>query len=256
MTRNVQFKGGRNRPQPAKPHLRYAKLRHPAPAPRPKPPVSFDWVTPVPEDAWGMQGNDSVGDCTCAGVAHKRIGDCFVNQAKTLKVDASQTLKFYSAITGYSVDDPDSDQGALCQDVLNYWRKRGFLGEKIVAFAKVDISDENELKDAIATFGQVYCGFNVPDTAMDQFNQGQPWSVVRGSKIEGGHCVTLGAYDTDGLTAVTWGALQKLTWEFFRTYFDEVWVIVTQDMIDTKTGLDKYGLSLDALNEQFAALTA
>lgn len=254
MTRNVAFKGGRNRPQPAKPHLKYARLRHPAP--RPAPPKSFDWVTAVPVGIWGMQGNDQYGDCTCAGVAHKRIGDVFVNQGRTLVVPTAQTLDLYSEVTGFSPNDPDSDQGALCQDVLNYWRKHGFAGEKIVAFAKVDISDENELKDAIATFGQVYTGFNVPDTAMDQFNQGAVWDVVLGSRIEGGHCVTVGAYDDQGLTAVTWGALQWMTWKFFRTYFDEVWVIVTEDMINPKTGLDKYGLSLDKLNEQFAALTA
>lgn len=254
MTRNVQFKGGRNRPQPAKPALHYRSLKHPAP--RPAPPASFDWVGAVPGEAWGMQGNDQYGDCTCAGVAHKRIGDVFVNQGKTLDVPVAATLKLYSAVTGFRADDPSTDQGALCQDVLAYWRKHGFQGEKIVAFAKVDISDPEMVKEAIATFGQVYTGFNVPDSAMDQFNQGEPWDVVRGSHIEGGHCVTIGAYDADGLTAVTWGALQKMTWKFFRTYFDEVWVIVTADMIDPKTGLDKYGLSLDALNEQFAALTA
>lgn len=249
----TNFKGGRNRPQPAKPHLKFARL---VKADQPAPPAKFDWLTAVPEDIWGMQGNDAVGDCTCAGVAHKRIGDVFVNQGKTLKVTAATTLKFYSAITGYKPSDPDSDQGALCQDVLAYWLKHGFQGEKIFAFAKVDLSDEAEVKRAISTFGQVYCGFNVPGTAMDQFNEGKPWSVVKGSQIEGGHCVTIGAYDADTYTAVTWGATQKMTKGFFKTYFDEMWVIVTEDMIDAKSGLDKYGLSLAALKVDFAALTA
>jgi len=248
----ITFQGGRLPAEPARPHLTFGAYLRPE---LPAPPASADWLTPVPGDTWGMLGNAKFGDCTCAGVGHKRIGDVFVNQGTVLKVTDKDALALYSAVTGFNPNDPSTDQGAVCQDVLDYWRKHGFLGEKIIAFAKVDLSNLTEIKQAISLFGQIYCGFNFPGSAMDQFNNGQPWDVVKGARIEGGHCVTIGAYDAAELECVTWGKVQKLTWAFFRKYFDEAWVIVTPDMIDPKSGTDIAGYDLYALGQGFASLT-
>lgn len=248
----ITFAGGRLPAQPARPHLKFGAYLAPE---LPAPPASSDWLTPVPVADWGMLGNDQWGDCTCAAVGHKRIGDVFVNKGSVLTVTNQDVLALYSAVTGFNPNDPSTDQGAVCQDVLGYWRRNGFLGEKIVAFAKVDISNVTELKQAISLFGQVYCGMNFPGSAMTQFNDGQPWDVVRGATIEGGHCVTIGAYSASGLECVTWGAVQKMTWKFFQKYFEEAWVIVTPDMINPKTGKDVAGYDLYTLGEDFAALT-
>ncbi|WP_327066910.1 hypothetical protein [Kitasatospora sp. NBC_01302] len=253
----LTFRGGRLPAQPT----RAALQAGPALAALPAPPASSDWLTPVPAADWGMLGNDEWGDCTCAGVGHKRIGDVYVNQQhQVLAVTTADALALYSAVTGFdpnagpSGDNP-TDQGAVCQDVLQYWQKSGFLGEKIVAFAKVDLSNLTAVKQAIATFGQVYTGFNFPSSAMDQFNNHQAWDVVKGASIEGGHCVTIGAYDATGLECVTWGAVQKMTWAFFQKYFDEAWVIVTPDFVSAATGNDVLGASLYQLGQDYAALT-
>ena len=252
----LTFRSGRLPADPDRPSLKLS----PAAAVLPAPPVSSDWLSPVPVASLGMQGNDDWGDCTCAGVAHKRIGDCFVNQGVTLSVATAQTLALYSAVTGFNPNagapgSNPTDNGAMCQDVLEYWQEHGFLGEKIVAFAKVDLGNITEVKQAIAVFGQIYTGFNFPGSAMDQFNAGQPWDVVKGASIEGGHCVTIGAYDATYLACVTWGAVQKLTWAFLKEYFDEAWVIVTQDMINAASGDDVLRLSLFQLGQDFAVLT-
>jgi hypothetical protein len=207
-----------------------------------------------------MLGNDQWGDCTCAGVGHKRIGDVYVNQGTTLTVTTDDALALYSAVTGFDPNagppgDNPTDQGAVCQDVLQYWLTNGFLGEKILAYAKVTLSDLTQVKQAIAVFGQVYCGFNFPDSAMDQFNAGQTWDVVSGAQIQGGHCVTIGAFDANGLECVTWGAVQKMTWAFFQAYFDEAWVIVTPDFVNAASGNDVLGQSLYQLGQEFAQLT-
>lgn len=248
----ITFRGGRLPERPEQPRLMLGPLLHPR---LPDPPASADWLSPVPAAAWGMLGNDSVGDCTCAGVAHMRIGDCYVNQGVTLPVSTAETLSFYSKVTGYTPDDPSSDQGAVCQDVLDYWRKHGFLGEKIVAFARVKVRDLREVRQAIQVFGQLYCGFQVPESAMTQFNAGQPWDVVEDAQVEGGHCVTVGAYNKDGLTAVTWGRTQRLTWDFWTEYFQEAWVVVGPDDINAHSGLDARGLNLAALEADFTGLT-
>lgn len=248
----ITFRGGRLPAEPARPHLAFSRA---ITADLPTPPASSDWLKPVPAADWGMLGNAQYGDCTCAGVGHKRIGDVYVNQGKTLTVTDHDALALYSAVTGFNPNDPASDQGAVCQDVLDYWHKHGFLGEKVVAFAKVDLSNLTEVKQAISLFGQIYCGFNFPTTAMDQFNNGQPWDVVKGAKVDGGHCVTIGAYDATGLECVTWGAVQKLTWAFLKKYFDEAWVAIGPDFVDALTGKDAQGVDLYTLGQDYALLT-
>ncbi len=254
----IQFKGGRLPAQPARPHLKLGSyLNH---AKLPAAPASADWLSQVPADAWGMLANSLWGDCTCAGVGHKRIGDVYVNQGTVLAVTDTETLGLYSAVTGFNPaagppGDNPTDRGSTCQSVLEYWHQHGFLGESPVAFAKVDISDRAELQQAIAFFGQLYCGLEVPQSAEAQFNAGQPWTVVEGSPLVGGHCVTVGAYSPDGLSAVTWGAVQPMTWAFFEAYFAEAWVVIGKDFINSRTAENIQGLSLYQLGADFAALT-
>jgi hypothetical protein len=52
------------------------------------------------------------------------------------------------------------------------------------------------------------------------------WSVAPGNPpIVGGHAVALPGYDADGAIVISWGALYKMTWQFFSTYVDEVYDI-------------------------------
>lgn len=253
----INFKGGRLPAQPARPHLKLARLLH---ADLAAPPESSDWLSPVPSDAWGMLANDLWGDCGFAGMGHMRVGDVYVNQGETLTVTDDDALAAYSAVAGFDPDagpsgDNPTDNGVVLQDVLDWWHKHGFLGEKPLAYARVDVSNLREVKQAIATFGQLYCGFNVPSSAMQQFNAGMPWSVVKGSRNEGGHCVTVGAYTEDGPDAVTWGRVQHMTWDFWATYFDECWVQFGPDDLNKKTGRDHFGLDLATLKADFGALT-
>jgi hypothetical protein len=255
----VTFRGGRLPAQPARPHLKYAAIM-PAHR-RPAPPDASDWISTVPADLWGMLGNDEWGDCAWAGLAHDRIGDVWANQSRRLDVRVDDVLAAYSAVTGF---DPDAgapganptDRGTVLQDALKWWQRTGFLGVKIAVYAKLDVSDLDEVKSAIDTFGQIYTGLNVPTTAMAQFDAGQPWDVVRGARTEGGHCVTVGAYDPTGLSAVTWGKVQRMTWAFWRHYFDEAWVTLSSDDIDPDTGRGARGLDLPTLRSKFTDLTS
>jgi hypothetical protein len=253
----IKFRGGRLPAQPGRPHLKLgAYLDHDR---LPAAPASADWVSKVPASAWGILGNQEWGDCTCAGVAHKRIGDVYANRDEILPVTTTETLALYSAITGFNPNagpsgDNPTDQGASCQSVLEFWHANGFLGEKIVAFAKVDLSNLAEVKQAIAIFGQLYCGLQVPQSAENQTNAGESWTVVPGSPNLGGHCMTIGAYDANGPSGITWGQLQEMTWEFFTAQFDECWVLVTPDFI-AANGTDVQGLSLYQLGADWSALT-
>jgi hypothetical protein len=141
------------------------------------------------------------------------------------------------------------------QDVLNYWRKTGIGGHQILAFAELDINNMAEVKAAMSTFGAIYVGFDFPDSAMTQFNQGKPWDVVSGATVEGGHAVHGGAYLQDGtLKFTTWGQIQNMTQAFWDKYVFEAWVVITPEWLSA-TGHSPTGLDLHALGDQLAELT-
>jgi hypothetical protein len=248
----ITFRGGRLADDPDRPHLKVSRILT---SELPAPPDSVDWLAAVPAGAWGILGNDQVGDCTVAGVAHKRIGDAWVNKGVRLDVSTVDCLKFYSHF-GYRLGDESTDRGAVCQDVLAYWHRHGFLGEKTLAYARVNIDDHDELRQAIDLFGQIYVGVTITQSAEEQFNAGTIWDVTRRSPDLGGHCITLGAYDKKGLGAVTWGRVQRLTWRWWDAYGEEAWVAFNPgDFIDPKTGRNRAGFDLDTLHGDYNLLT-
>jgi len=223
------------------------------------PPPSVDFYSAIPPATWGVDGNDDVGDCTCAEVDHA---------VKTLQVAAgnkevesteTEVLDAYSAITGYDPKDPATDQGAVMQDVRNYWRKTGFtLGgttDKILLFAEVSVSDTRLVEYALSRFGEVGLGFRFPHSAMVQFHAGKPWDVVKRSPIEGGHAVSLVGYDDEFYYVVTWGKIQKMTPAFFASYVDEAWIQLSRDFVNGVSGEDPFHETLHELGEQFATVT-
>lgn len=191
------------------------------------PPAAWNAATEVPK--WPMYDNDSIGDCTCAAAGH-------MNEAWTANVNGQPTLVPDSAVIalyetqGYVPGDPSTDQGATCQAVLETWRTVGLGGDKLLGYAEVGVRDTALLKAAVWLFSGLYIGFNCPQSALDQFNAGQPWDVVKhDGGIAGGHCVNVVAYDASGLTVVTWGALQRMTWTFWAKYVDEAYAAIPSD---------------------------
>jgi hypothetical protein len=193
-----------------------------------------------------MYGNDVCGDCGPAGCGHVVQSLTRYGQGKTVTVTEDTVLAFYSAISGYVPGDPSTDVGVRLQDMLEHWRKNDLGGHKILAFAEVDISSPAEVQLAIDLFDAVITGINLPKSAEDQFNAGEIWDVVRGSRILGGHCVPFFAYGNGLYKGVTWGAVQAMNEAFRRKYVGEGWIVITEDWLDANghspTGLDLYGL--------------
>lgn len=239
---------GRLPNDPSKPRLKLTAAHLPGVTP----PASADWLSKVP--SWPMSLNDQLGDCTCAGAGHVAQQLAWYGQGKNAPIPDAYILKMYEAIGGYKPGDPSTDQGATLQDALNYWRKTGIAGHKIVAFAQLDASDLDTIRACIDLFGAVYTGFNVPKSAMDQFNAGKPWTVVKRSPIEGGHCVPIGAYDAESFSAVTWGAVQEMDIPFLATYFDEFWAPISLDWL-TAQGVSPANVDGATLNADYKALT-
>ncbi len=244
--RSARPKLGRKPNDPSRPRLRFGDVLD---ASQPVP-ATADWGTHV--DSWPMYLNDQLGDCTCAAAGH-HIQAWTSSDGDLVTITDQDVLAGYEA-QGYVPGKPSTDQGAVMQDVLDWWRKAGFAGRKVDAFAEV--KGEAEARAAVAFFGGCYLGINFPESAMDQFDAGQPWDVVKGSRIEGGHAINAVAYDTaaDMWTVVTWGREQQMTGAFFREYVEEAWVILTPDWYGTDD-VAPTGVDVQALGQAFTDLT-
>jgi len=187
---------------------------------------------------WGMLGNDQWGDCVFAGADHETM--LWNKLAKhPVSFTRENALADYGAVTGFDPNDPSTDQGTYVRDAMGYRRNTGLVDSngnrhKIEAYVQIDPGDFNLMLQCVWTFGVVGIGFEFPDSAMTQFNQGKTWSVVNGATIEGGHYVPIvGSTDpTTGLaTCITWGKRQQLTRVFYEKYNDEAWVPLTKESL-------------------------
>jgi hypothetical protein len=230
------------------------------PAQLPVPPAQFGHETLFPPKAWGMLGNDEWGDCAWAGPAHETM--LLTKEGHhPVEFTTAGVLSDYSASTGF---DPHAgppgknptDKGSSVRDVLTYRHTTGVIDSagkrhKIGAYLRLDQTDLTEIYQALFLFQAVGIGFVFPESAMTQFNEGKPWDVVPGAKIQGGHYVCAVARRMN-IDVVTWGALQQMTEHFFTTYCDEAWAYVSPE--DLRDGHDPEGFDLAQLKADLAAL--
>jgi hypothetical protein len=121
------------------------------------------------------------------------------------------------------------------------------FGAKIDAYAPVDVKDLVELHQAVAFYGGCYLGIECPQSAQEQFQNGQPWTFVPGSPIEGGHCIDALGYSANGLLCATWGGIALVTFGFLAHFLDEAWVIIPNQFVKAGKGprLDLEALKAD-----------
>lgn len=206
---------------------------------------------------WGMLGNDLYGCCVFSGQAHS-VMLWTAEGGKPVNFTTQGVLSDYSAVTGFNPNDPSTDQGTYLRDALDYGRKVGFVDadgnrHKIKAFLLLDLLDFNDILQATYIFSSTTLGLSMTQTAMDQFDAGEPWTKITDEEIKGGHEVELIAWDGIWLYVVTWGKVQKMSVEWFRAYADEAYVKLSDDFL--KNGLSPDGFDMAQLQADLAALT-
>lgn len=218
----------------------------------PPAPPAMDWLKGQPN--WGMMLNDQLGCCTIAGAAHA-VQVWTKNAGTQQTVSDAQILNSYAAWDGYVPGNPGSDNGGIELDVLTRWRNETFNGHALKGFAAVSPHNLEEVRKAIELFGGVYIGVGLPLSAQNQDVWDFTGSFSGESAIGswGGHCVFVGAYDENGFTCITWGALKKMTTAFWLNYCDEAYALFGEDWINTG-GKDPEGLAVDQLTADLAAI--
>lgn len=210
------------------------------------PPNYKDWTKGIKD--WGMMKNNELGCCTISGIGHA-IQVFSANAGIEATVTDDTIVEYYSKWNGYNPADLSTDRGGIELDVLNHWKNTPFCGHSLYAFADVSPSHNPSIKQAINLFGGQYIGVSLPLSAQEQV--GKTWDVVSNSYLSapgswGGHCVFVPQYDVDGLTCITWGKLQRMTWRFWNKYVDESHTLLSPDFVSAN-GLDPSGFNLSAL---------
>jgi hypothetical protein len=199
----------------------------------PPPPAQADWTKGIA--SWGMMLNDKLGDCTIAGAAHA-VQVWTANNGDMSTVPDATVQTFYSQWDGYVPGDASTDNGGVELDVLNDWKKNGFAGHPLEAFADPKVANLDQVRQSIALFGGVYIGLSLPVTAQKQ----DVWDVARrgGAKAKpgswGGHCVFVPKYDEKTFTCITWGQLKTMTVAFWNKYCDEAHTLLSPSWISAK----------------------
>jgi hypothetical protein len=164
-----------------------------------------------------MDGNDTIGDCTIAGLAHAVT--TFRGLIGTKNIMTKQAVvKLYYHLTG------GVDSGLNELDVLAYWRRHAVSHDKILAYVSIDPKNHTHVQQAIQMFGGVYIGFQVQQNCIQEFDARKPWTP--GKLTNDGHAVFAVAYDSHGVTVLTWGNTQQGTWAWWDECVDEAYAIL------------------------------
>ena len=248
---------GRRPPKNA-PALRLARLLT---GTLPAAPSQVDYGTDF--TGWQMLGNDVAGDCVAVTWANQRA---LVTAALAQKTDYPAQTEVWTLYQTQNPNfDPSSsatgngpgssaDGGMDIQTALEYLTSTGGPdGVKATAFAKVDYTNEDELRSAHAIFGQVWYGVNVLAANQTEFSNGQAWDYVAGSPVDGGHSITGVGYDPADYRFVTWATETEWTEAFRTNQVEEAWVVVWPEHLGT-TEFEQ-GINLQQLADDYQAIT-
>jgi hypothetical protein len=237
---------------PPKIDYRTLRLRSYLTTALPAPPPSYSVLPTVyarlstsdPTKLFPMDGNDTLGDCTIAALAHAvTIYRGLVGKEKIISKAA--VVKLYMHLTG------GIDSGLVELDVLNYWRKHAVSGDEILAFVSIDPKNHTHIQQAIKLFGGVYLGFQVQENCVEEFDAHQPWKP--GPLTNDGHAVLAVGYDHNGVTVLTWGNTQQGTWAWWDECVDEAYAILPPE---AKKPEFAPGLNIAQLQADLAAVAS
>jgi len=242
------YRFGKHAPKQDYRTLRFRSYLTPA---LPPPPASASSLTRVyknlgttdPTKLFPMDGNDTLGDCTIAGVAHAITAfRGLVGKKKTIMTKLA-VVKLYMHLTG------GVDSGLNELDVLNYWQSNVVDGDEILAYASIDPKNHVHVEQAIQLFGAVYIGFQVQQNCIQEFDAHQPWTP--GPLTTDGHAVVAVEYDQSGVTVLTWGNTQKGTWAWWDECVDEAYAILPPE---AKNPAFAPGFDINQLQSDLAAV--
>jgi hypothetical protein len=241
--------------RPSDPNRPVLELSRILAAEPPRHPIAADHFTQVTD--WGLYANDEYGDCGPAAVANSRK---LVTRMLTGVEDSptqDEVFDLYRA-SGNPDFDPATgagDNGVEMATMLAAVRNVGIGVVRSLAEAKVDVTDLDEVRAAIAIFGFLLLGADLEIAQHSQTDSGL-WDY-RSSPEWGGHAVLAGAYTSQpsgaDVKVVTWAEVVGTTDVFWRRQVTEGWVCIWPEAVGTTQFQE--GIDVAALNADYQALT-
>lgn len=247
-TPDVPYKMGLRAPRPGSIKLQLADYI--IPAKLPTPPASFGHYPMV--KTWGMLGNDQYGCCAPAEAAHQIL--LWTSEAGApATFDDASVYQNYNGTSGFVLNNPatgqpwpantnPTDTGTDLDTMLKFWRRTGMVdanGKRhtIAAYVEMEPQNLDQLWVATFLFQGATLGWNLPNSAMEQTQAGQPWDVTSDQSIAGGHCTPCFGAQPLGVS-VSWGMQQLFTANFFTTYNDQGACVLSEDMMVKARSID------------------
>jgi hypothetical protein len=216
-----EFKMGRKRPIARGMKLsmaNYLKLGMPLPPP------ACNYRDAAEVALANVYGNDTLGDCVIAGIAHL-IGVFTGNSGEPVLFTLPQIIKLYSAIGGYVPGDESTDNGCDEETALNYWENNGFPdGEnKVSGIISVNPNEPRIYRTALWLFENLFFGCELPDEWITPFPSGNgfKWGVAGPANPDNGHCFIGCAYKEEGIIIDSWGMFGVVTDAAIQYYMNQ-----------------------------------
>lgn len=169
-------------------------------------------------------GNDKYGDCTCAAALKMQaIFDCAAGR-EYRKPALDDALWLYSQITNppFDLSTGANDNGANLQTVLSFWHSNGVYKDghgKIKAAYAVDATNRAEVKAALAQYGLLYAGCDLPRAWEEITGTGFTWSMAGAPDPNAGHCTFMYGHNETGVFDGSWGMEGTIPWDALAYYF-------------------------------------
>jgi hypothetical protein len=206
---------------------------------------------------WGLYDNDQYGDCGPTSVANSRklITRYLAAQESSPSQDDVFDLYKRSGNPDFDPATDADDNGVDMQTMLSAVVKGGIGGVKALGFAKVDVTNLEEMRAAIAIFGFLLLGVDL-QTAQQTQTDNKLWDY-KSTAEWGGHAILNGRYVTesghDRSAVITWAEVVDMTDAFIAHQLDEAWVVIWPEHLTSETFLA--GVDLTAFAADYKALT-
>ncbi|MCM3884170.1 hypothetical protein [Frankia sp. R82] len=204
---------------------------------------------------YGLYANDRYGDCGPTSVANLRrvVTAGLTGTMQAPSQDDVFDLYRRSGNPGFDPATGADDNGVEMQTMLQAVQAGGIGGVQSLAFAQVDVGNDDELDAAISLFGGILWGVDLEVAQQAQTDAHPPVWDYRRSGEWGGHAVLAGAYRAGRDDVITWAERVSTTAAFRRRQLQEAWVVIWPEHLGS--AVFQAGVDLAALAADYQELT-
>jgi hypothetical protein len=244
------------RPPSGKPALRFGDFLKAGVAPAH--PATGDHFKQL---AFGLYENDKYGDCGPTSVANlvRLVSGGLTGTEVMPSQDDVFDLYRRSGNPNFNPQTGADDNGVDMQTMLEALLSGG-IGDGRggvllpVAFAKVDVTSDDQLTAAVSIFGGSLWGVDLQVAQQAQTDAHPPKWDYHHSSEWGGHAIVAGAYESGALEdVISWATRVETTSGFRRHQLQEAWVVVWPWNLEHPAFQE--GVDLAALASAYKALT-